>query len=209
MKTKYIAILVSAMFIQVFLSFSTHAQNGVAINEDGAAPHASAMLDISSTGKGVLVPRMATSQRPTSPALGLLIYNTTLSQFEYWTGTGWQTLSTTDGTVTGSGTVNRIAFWNGFFNIASGNLFWNNTTGFLGVGRTTQITAFDYLSLQTPAGANQYGGMYINTSNASGRLFMATLQVEHQEPGPTTMGLTTPFGLTTSGTGSPLPIQAG
>jgi len=37
---------------------STFGQNNVAINETGADPHPSAMLDVSSTNKGVLIPRM-------------------------------------------------------------------------------------------------------------------------------------------------------
>ncbi|MEO0725552.1 MAG: hypothetical protein AAFZ63_13490, partial [Bacteroidota bacterium] len=37
----------------------------VAINTDGASPDSSAMLDVSSTEKGFLAPRMSTSQRET------------------------------------------------------------------------------------------------------------------------------------------------
>ncbi len=50
----------------------------VAINSDGTAPDASAMLDVSSTDKGLLIPRMTATQRSaiTSPATGLLVYQT-------------------------------------------------------------------------------------------------------------------------------------
>lgn len=49
------------------------------------APAASAALDVSSTNKGVLVPRMTTQYRDLipNPAEGLLIYNTTTDRFEY------------------------------------------------------------------------------------------------------------------------------
>lgn len=63
----------------IFLLLATMAiAQGVAINENGAAPDPSAMLDVQSTEKGVLVPRMSQAQRDaiSSPATGLLIYQT-------------------------------------------------------------------------------------------------------------------------------------
>jgi hypothetical protein len=49
-----------------------------------STPHASAKLDISSTEKGLLVPRMTSEQRDLilSPAFGLLIFNTTESELQ-------------------------------------------------------------------------------------------------------------------------------
>src|SRR4051812_47818946 len=54
-----------------------HAQN-VAINATGAAPAASAMLDVSSTTMGSLIPRMTSAQRTAiaAPATGLEVYDT-------------------------------------------------------------------------------------------------------------------------------------
>ena len=54
-------------------------------------PNASAELDITSTTKGLLPPRLTTTQRNaiTNPATGLTIYNTTLNCMEYFNGTGW------------------------------------------------------------------------------------------------------------------------
>lgn len=51
---------------------------GVGVNEDGSAPDASAMLDIKSNSRGLLIPRMTLSERNliTSPASGLLVYQT-------------------------------------------------------------------------------------------------------------------------------------
>lgn len=64
---------------------------GVAINNDGSLPNPSAILDISSTNKGLLIPRMTSTQRDIvkSPAAGLLIYNTTTGRLESWNGAGW------------------------------------------------------------------------------------------------------------------------
>ena len=50
----------------------------MAINTDGAVPDTSAMLDIKSTSKGVLIPKMTRAQRLAiaGPATGLLIFQT-------------------------------------------------------------------------------------------------------------------------------------
>ena len=55
-----------------------HAAAQVAVNTDGSAPDNSAMLDVKSTTKGMLVPRMTAAQRDAiaNPAKGLLIYCT-------------------------------------------------------------------------------------------------------------------------------------
>lgn len=52
-------------------------------------PDPSAVLDVSSTTKGLLLPRLTTAERDaiTSPATGLMIYNTTINQTQSNTGT--------------------------------------------------------------------------------------------------------------------------
>lgn len=62
---------------------------GVGINNP--TPHASALLDLTSTGKGLLVPRMTTPERNAiaAPATSLLIFNTTTARFEYFDGALW------------------------------------------------------------------------------------------------------------------------
>jgi hypothetical protein len=59
------------------------------------APAASAILDITSTTKGVLFPRMTTTQinAITSPANGLTVYNTTVLALCFYDGTGWKKVS--------------------------------------------------------------------------------------------------------------------
>ncbi len=64
---------------------------GLGINTDGSAPNNSAMLDVSSTTKGFLPPRMTTAQRsliPT-PAEGLIIYNTDEKTLNIFNGNSW------------------------------------------------------------------------------------------------------------------------
>lgn len=75
-----------------FITFFSSAQN-VAINNDGSQPAASAMLDIKSNSKGLLIPRMTAAERMAiaSPATGLLVYQTDgYGAFYYYGGNGWQ-----------------------------------------------------------------------------------------------------------------------
>jgi hypothetical protein len=65
------------------------------------SPNPSAILDIVSSTTGILIPRLTTSQRNSisSPAQGLLIFNTSTNSFEYYDGTGWQTITTATTTI--------------------------------------------------------------------------------------------------------------
>ena len=71
-------------------AFSLNAQS-VGINATGDAPNGSAMLDVSSTSKGFLPPRMTTDQRNAIPSLvpGLVIYNTDEQTLNICNGTSW------------------------------------------------------------------------------------------------------------------------
>lgn len=68
------------------------AQTGVAINTSGADAHSSAILDVSSTNQGFLPPRMTMLQilAISSPAVGLMVYNTDLQCPVYFDGTIWR-----------------------------------------------------------------------------------------------------------------------
>jgi trimeric autotransporter adhesin len=76
----------------LFISICSNAQS-IGINGTGSAPDSSAMLDVASTTKGMLVPRMSESQRTAiaSPATGLLVYQTNdTTGFYYYDGTIWR-----------------------------------------------------------------------------------------------------------------------
>jgi hypothetical protein len=62
----------------LFLALSMAVNAQVSINADGSLPDNSAMLDVKSTTKGLLAPRMTAAQRDAivSPAKGLLIFCT-------------------------------------------------------------------------------------------------------------------------------------
>ncbi len=79
-------------------------QTKMVIESDGAVgigttnPDVTSILDLSSTTKGFLPPRMTTAQRDaiSSPLAGLKIHNTTVDKSEVFTGTSWKTVLTED-----------------------------------------------------------------------------------------------------------------
>ena len=74
----------SLFIVCLILVMPSVAQN-VAINEDGSLPHPKAILDVKSTNKGILIPRISTSDRVAMRATkGLLVYDTTTSSFWYF-----------------------------------------------------------------------------------------------------------------------------
>ena len=71
------------------------AQN-IGINNTGATPDPTAMLDISSSDKGLLIPRMNTSQRLVipQPAIGLMVFDSTINSFMVFDTTmSWQAIA--------------------------------------------------------------------------------------------------------------------
>ena len=91
------------LLLLLALPFLAQAQTGgVRVGTPGA-PDASAVLDVSSTAKGLLPPRMSQAQRDAigSPAAGLTLYNTSTNKLNTWNGTSWtETLTTTEQSVT-------------------------------------------------------------------------------------------------------------
>ncbi len=97
------AILLTAL-IASCAGNSLYAQ-GMAVNTTGNVADNSAMLDISSTSKGVLIPRMTQAERNaiSSPATGLMIYQTDgTAGFYYYNGSAWTVIGGGGGTPTGA-----------------------------------------------------------------------------------------------------------
>jgi len=90
---------ITLLILTLALSLTaTYAQ--VAINTDGTPPDSSAILDVQSTTRGMLIPRLTTAQRNTLTHLspGLIIYDTDVKSFFYYNGTSWFQLNAfTDG----------------------------------------------------------------------------------------------------------------
>ncbi|MEI6750882.1 MAG: hypothetical protein WCM93_17155, partial [Bacteroidota bacterium] len=78
--------------IGLFSMLASSAMAQVAVNTDGSLPDNSAMLDVKSTSKGFLPPRMTTVQRNAivSPAKGLLVFDITLNSLFWFNGLIWK-----------------------------------------------------------------------------------------------------------------------
>jgi uncharacterized protein (TIGR02145 family) len=78
--------------VAIFFTAGVKAQS-VAINTDGSTANPSAILDLKSTTKGFLPPRMTGAQRNaiSAPAAGLIVYCTNCGAGEpqYYNGTSW------------------------------------------------------------------------------------------------------------------------
>jgi hypothetical protein len=75
------------LFVAFIYSTNNYAQVGIGTND----PHPSAALDVESTEKGFLMPRMSTVDRDNieSPAAGLMVYNTDSNKPNYFNGLNW------------------------------------------------------------------------------------------------------------------------
>jgi hypothetical protein len=83
------------LIILVFLFIAQYAHSqGIGIGSTNP-PHSSAALDVNSTNKGLLIPRMTTTQRVAiaSPLKGLLVFDNTTSSFWFFNGTIWEQAS--------------------------------------------------------------------------------------------------------------------
>ncbi len=141
----------SKLFVLILLCFmSTIAINAqVAINTTSTQPDPSAMLDVTSTSLGVLIPRMSMSSVPGTPATGLLVYVTAGGSsgngFYYYNGTSWERLSDGSGilAVTAGGTGTSTQFTpgsvvfagpSGVYSQDNANFFWDDASHRLGLG---------------------------------------------------------------------------
>lgn len=94
---------ISTILCTVLMLFSNSLFAQVGINDDNSTPDNSAMLDVQSSTKGMLIPRMTSALRTaiSSPANGLMVYQTDgVSGFYYYNSTSWQRVGETDGSET-------------------------------------------------------------------------------------------------------------
>lgn len=93
---------------------------GVAINADGSNPDASAALDVKSSDKGMLIPRVALTATSSNEPIGagvvasLMVYNTAtvndvVPGYYYWDGSAWRHLMTSTGASQGMNVVSKSA----------------------------------------------------------------------------------------------------
>lgn len=140
------------------------SQTGVKIAATPGVADPSAMLDIVSSNKGLLVPRVnlvgltnATSPIA-SPATGLLVYNlggggVPAVGFYYWTGAAWVQL--TAGGFSGAGTVNYVTKWTASNALGNSQIFDNGTN--VGIGHAGPVEKLDVAGNIKAAGVVYWG----------------------------------------------------
>lgn len=115
------------LFTTLLLSQLSIAQS-VAINEDGKAPDPSAILDLQSNRKGLLIPRMTSSQRLmiAKPVNGLIVFDTDTKSVWNYNGEKWANM---DGTTTMAAATDLWA--------QDGDNVYNTNLGNVGIGINT------------------------------------------------------------------------
>ena len=103
-----------------------------------SVPDGSSILDITSTTKGFLPPRMTTVQRDAigSSATGLSIYNTTNNDPNFFNGSAWRRVTHVPGASLKNG---GIMYSTGVSSLEndSANFFWDSSAKELGIGTAT------------------------------------------------------------------------
>lgn len=84
-------IYLLSLCLLLALYMNTLSAQNVAVNEDGSTAHPSAMLDVQSTTKGMLAPRMTTAEKTAidPAAIGLIVFDTDFNNYYFYNGAGW------------------------------------------------------------------------------------------------------------------------
>lgn len=87
--------VVATLVLTICISTDLLTAQSVGINTTGALPDESALLDLQSTDKGLLIPRVTSAQRAAIvlPATGLLVYDTQSRSFWVYDGFAWSNLA--------------------------------------------------------------------------------------------------------------------
>ncbi len=111
--------ILTILFLTISSNF-LYAQQSVGIGT--TSPNNSAVLDVSSTSKGLLIPRMNTSQRTLigSPVAGLIVYDTDFKEYYHHDGSTWKKVLN-----------------NNVWNTSSTRNYVYNSTDSVGIGATT------------------------------------------------------------------------
>ncbi|MFH2143459.1 MAG: hypothetical protein ABIJ97_13625 [Bacteroidota bacterium] len=109
-------------------SLQGYSQNIAITDDDAYTANSSAMLDVKSLTKGLLIPRLTTAQRTAivTPATGLLVFDTSINGFYYYNGSTWINLT--------SGSSGGL-----FWSYTSPNIYMTTGTNKLGLGTSSPL----------------------------------------------------------------------
>lgn len=131
--TKYLSLILISSQVQAasYTRFSDTITSGTAQIGTTTAANSKAALEITSTTKGFLPPRMTGAQRDaiTSPPTGLVVFNTTTNKLNAYNGTSWVEVGSGAGGLYSEGQ-----------NLISNSSFATDTTGWTSTGTGTGCT---------------------------------------------------------------------
>ena len=159
---KFFTILFSSFCIAI----AGNSQS-VSINTDGTTADVSAILDVKSTTKGFMMPRVTSAQRTSivSPALGLLVFDTDTKTIWAYNGSAWTNLTTAGGggslSLPFSQTVNTTTSAFQVTNQGTGAAIEGSSSAQLGTGMTAKTTG------------NNSWGLYAHSSGAGSQSIRA------------------------------------
>jgi len=154
-------------YISALLSNSGLLSQNVAITDDsGYTPDPSAMLDVMSTTKGMLVPRVSTGERTSilSPATGLMVFDTDINCFYFYTGSGWTHVSS------GSNTQD-------IWGRTGSNVYLNTITDKVGIGTTSPTSPLVVYQPSTGAAGDTLFQVKDNSGNTVFAVFPEGVRV--------------------------------
>jgi hypothetical protein len=140
-------------------TYNTTGNVGIGTN----APSSTAILDLSSTTQGVLIPRMTAAQKAaiSSPANGLLIFQTDApSDFYYYNGSSWTSLR--EPNWTSAGTIQSVG-WNATTTAPSIGITTVNDYSYKQLGSKTWKCQLTFSASSNSTGANNGSGDYLFT----------------------------------------------
>lgn len=152
--------IVSFMICFFSINFLMAQNTGVSISASGNPPDASAMLDIQSSDKGLLIPRMNATQRINinNPAEGLIVFDTDDMAFMYFNGTIWAQLGSDH---LGNHVLNQNLNLDGYFISGDGDNegLTIDADGKVGIGKDNPQNKLDILGHLRMEDGNQSNGM--------------------------------------------------
>ncbi|MBK6963257.1 MAG: hypothetical protein IPH20_04775 [Bacteroidales bacterium] len=135
----------------MLIIYTNGYSQGVAISETNAPPDPSAMLDVESTTRGFLPPRLTSAQRAAilAPASGLLVFDTDFNALFVMTGEGWM----------------RVDYGDKWLKDEDNNLTYN--LGKVGIGVSYPVTELE-IDGQIKINGGGPGAGKVLTSDAAG-----------------------------------------